>query len=169
MSYSLHRYGSGQGKRLARFVLPIACRTYAQWVDAAPARAWARFEHGVQAWNARLDDPFTHVLVCERTNGSIAACAFVQITGETAYFGGLYVEDTGRGLATSLREERLRIARESGARTALMVIRRTNEPARILAEKAGFSVVGEKPCALLPTVPRLVYAMALDAPARMSA
>ncbi|WP_313675143.1 GNAT family N-acetyltransferase [Mycolicibacterium sp.] len=127
----------------------------------------------VRARRAGLERPpadsSTHVLVCERPAGSIAACAFVQITEETAYFGGLYVEDVGRGLGTMLVTERLRIARESGARTALMLVRQTNEPARNHAEKAGFSVVGEKPCQLVSTVPRLVYAMALDAPALVPA
>lgn len=124
----------------------------------------AQTEHGAEAWNARLRDPSTHVLVHERPDGSIAACAFVRICEETAYFGGLYVEDAGRGLGRMLRDERLRIARESGARIALMMVRQANEPARVHAEKAGFSVVGEDPCTFLSTVPRLVYAMALDAP-----
>lgn len=158
----LCRYESGQGERLSRFVLPIACRTYSQWIGTASARAWARSEHGVEAWNERLADPATHVLAYERADRTIAACAFVRVSDETAYLGGLYVEDVGRGLGRMLRDERLRIARESGARTALMLVRQTNEPARIHAEKAGFAVVGVKPCQLVSTVPRLVYAMALE-------
>ena len=165
MSYKLCRYELGQGEKLNRFVLPIASRTYAKWVDTAAARAWAQSEHGVAAWNARLEDASTHVLVYERPDESIAACAFVRVTDETAYFGGLYVEDVGRGLGRMLRDERLRIGRESGARTALMLVRQTNELARTHAEKAGFAMVGQQPCTLLSTVPRLVYAMTLNTPA----
>ena len=165
MDYKLCRYEAGEGEKLNRFVVPIASRTYAEWVDVGSARAWARSEHGVEAWNARLNDPSTHVLVYERPDESIAACAFVRISDGTAYFGGLYVEDTGCGLGRMLRDERLRIGRESGARTALMLVRQTNEPARTHAEKAGFAMIGEEPCPVLSTVPRLVYAMALNVPA----
>lgn len=49
-----------------------------------------------------------------------------------------------------------------------MLIRQTNEPARSHAEKAGFALAGEEPCALLSTVPRLVYAMTLNAAALQS-
>ena len=159
MSYKLCRYEPGQGDMLSRFVLPIAGRTYAKWVDTASAHEWARSEHGVHAWNARLADSSTYVLVYERPDESIAACAFVRITDEMAYLGGLYVEDIGRGLGRMLRDERLRIGRHAGARTAVMLVRQTNEPARNHAEKAGFSMVGEESCTQLPTVPRLVYAM----------
>lgn len=169
MNYRLCRYESGQGEKLNRFVLPIASRTYAKWTDPASARAWARSEHGVEAWDARLGDPSTHVLVYERPDESVAACAFVRIAGETAHLGGLYVEDVGCGLGRMLRDERLRIGRESGARTALMLVRQANEPARAHAEKAGFALLGEDPCTLLSTLPRLVYAMALDAPVLLPA
>lgn len=163
MNHTLCRYTSGQGAKLARFVLPIAIRTYAKWVDPESASAWAHSEHGVDAWDARLDDATTHVLAFERPDQSVAACAFVRVTAETAYFGGLYVEDGGRGLGSSLSAERVRISCESGARTAVMLIRETNAPARALAEKAGFVMVAEEPCARLSSVPRLLYAMPLDA------
>lgn len=156
------RYTSGQGENLARFALPIATRTYAKWVDPASAREWAHAEHGADAWNARLADPATHVLACERPDGSIAACAFVRLSGGTAHFGGLYVADAGSGLGTRLCDERLRISRDAGARTAYMLIRATNAPARALAEKAGFAVAHEDPCPRLASVPRLVYTMPLD-------
>lgn len=165
VSYRVRRYEPGQGDKLADFVLPIATRTYAEWVEPVSAAIWARAEHGAAAWAARLDDATTHVLVCERTDGSIAACAFVRITGETAFFGGLYVEDVACGLGSLLRDERLRIGRQAGARTAVMLIRQTNGPARILAEKAGFEMVGEDPCTRLATVQRLVYQKSLNAPA----
>ena len=163
MSYTLGRYKLGQGAKLASFVLPIASRTYAKWVDPESASAWARSEHGMEAWTARLGDARTHVLVCERPDGSIAACAFVRVTDGVAHFGGLYVEDVGCGLGRRLCDERLRISREAGAHTAVMLIRKTNEPARALAAKAGFSMVDEDPCARLSTVPRLVYEMRLNA------
>lgn len=159
------RYAAGRGEKLAQFVLPIATRTYANWVDAGSAVAWANSEHGVDAWNARLADPGTHVLACERPDDSLAACAFVRISGATARFGGLYVADAGRGLGSRLSAERLRISREAGARTAYMLIRATNTPARALAEKAGFAMAHEDPCARLASVPRLVYTMALEVPA----
>lgn len=165
VSYTLHRYEPGTGDKLAGFVLPIATRTYANWADPLAAGVWARSEHGADAWNARLEDAATHVLVCERADASIAACAFVRIREATAFFGGLYVEDVGCGLGTQLRDERLRISREAGARTAVMLIRETNAPARILAEKAGFETVGDDPCTRLSTVHRLVYEKPLDAPA----
>lgn len=161
----MRRYESGQGDKLAGFVLPIATRTYAEWVDQVSAAVWAGSEHGAAAWAARLDDPTTHVLVCERADGSIAACAFIRITGETAFFGGLYVQDVACGLGSLLRDERLRIGREAGARTAVMLIRETNGPARMLAEKAGFEMAGEDPCSRLATVRRLVYEKPLNAPA----
>lgn len=161
----MRRYTSGQGEGLARFVLPIATRTYAKWVDPASARDWAHSEHGVDAWNLRLDDPATHVLVFERLDESIAACAFVRLRGETAHFGGLYVEDVGCGLGRMLSGERLHISREAGARTAFMLIRATNAPARALAAKAGFVMAHEDPCVRLTTVPRLVYTMSLESPA----
>lgn len=161
MAYTLCRYGPGREAKLARFALPIAIRTYAKWVDSPSATAWAHLEHGADAWNARLVDATTHVLVCERPDESIAACAFVRIADHTAHFGGLYVEDAGRGLGTLLRDERLRISRETGARTAVMLIRETNEPARALAAKAGFTMVDVRPCTQLSAVPRLVYAMPL--------
>lgn len=163
MSYTLRRYESGQADELAEFVLPIATRTYANWVDPIAAGVWADAEHGTAAWNSRLDDASTHVVVCERTDGSIAACAFVRISDSTAFLGGLYVEDVSCGLGTLLRDERLRIGREAGALTAVMLIRETNGPARKLAEKAGFEMVAEDPCARLSTVPRLLYAKPLDA------
>lgn len=157
MDYTLHRYGPGQAVTLAGFVLPIAGRTYARWVDAASADIWALSEHGVRSWISRLNDAATHVLVYERPGASVAACAFVRIRDTTAHFGGLYVQDAGRGLGTSLYAERLRICRESDARTAEMVIRQTNGPTRALAAKAGFTVAGEDPCTRLSTVPRLRY------------
>ena len=162
VGYTLFRYGIGQGEKLAHFVLPIATRTYAKWVDAASARTWASSEHGADAWNTRLDNPATHVLACERGDSSVAACAFVRVTDGTAYFGGLYVEDTGRGLGSRLRDERLRISHEAGAHTAVMLIRQTNEPARLLAERAGFEVVGTDACTRLSAVPRLRYAKSLQ-------
>jgi L-amino acid N-acyltransferase YncA len=165
----MRRYESGQGDKMAAFVLPIATRTYAEWVDPASAELWARSEHGAGAWTARLDDATTHVLVCERTDGSIAACAFVRISGETAFFGGLYVQDVGCGLGSLLRDERLRISSDAGARTAVMLIRETNAPARMLAQKAGFEMDGEDPCTRLSTVPRLVYRKPLNAPALVPA
>jgi L-amino acid N-acyltransferase YncA len=163
VSYTLCRYGSGQGDKLADFVLPIASRTYAEWVDPQSAWGWAIAEHGAHVWSARLDDASTHVLVCERPDASMAACAFVRIRETTAFFGGLYVADVARGLGTLLRDERLRISREAGARTAVMLIRETNRPARILATKAGFEMVGEDPCTSLTAVPRLVYEKPLEA------
>lgn len=165
----MRRYGSGPADKLACFVLPIAARTYADWVDPESADRWARSEHGVDAWRARLESVGTHVLVCERPDVSIAACAFVRVTDRTAFLGGLYVEDTGRGLGSRLRDARLRIGSAAGADTAVMLIRETNLPARILAEKAGFEVRGHDPCTRLATVPRLVYAKALNAPALVSA
>ena len=150
-------------------MLPIATRTYAKWVDPASAGQWAESEHGADSWNARLDDSQTHVLAFERPDGSVAACAFVRLRGETAHFGGLYVQDAGCGLGRQLCDERLRISREAGVRTAFMLIRATNEPARALAGKAGFSMAHEEPCARLATVPRLVYTMPLEAPALLPA
>lgn len=79
MSYTLRRYHAGHGERLAQFVLPIAGRTYANWVDPDLAHSWATSEHGAESWNLRLADPATHVLAVERTDTSIAACAFVRI------------------------------------------------------------------------------------------
>ena len=169
MGYTVARYGIGQAERLAHFVLPIAVRTYAKWVDRESASAWAQTEHDARAWNSRLADPSTHVLAAEREDASIAACAFVRLTAETAFFGGLYVEDTGRGLGALLRDERIRISREAGARAALMLIRETNAPARALAEKAGFTTVGEDPCTRLAAVPRLVYRLPLSTPALTTA
>lgn len=169
MGYTLRRYGTGQAERLARFVVPIASRTYARWVGDQSASGWARDEHGTGAWTARLADANTHVLVSERTDGSIAACGFVRIADHTAHFGGLYVEDVGVGLGRLLRDERLRISREAGAHTAVMLIRESNGPARLLAEKAGFQQVGEDTCARLSTVPRLVYSMPLSTPALIPA
>lgn len=159
------RCGIGQAERLASFVLPIAVRTYAKWVEPQSASTWAETEHGARAWDSRLADPATHVVAVERENDSIAACAFVRLTTETAFFGGLYVEDTGRGLGSFLRDERIRISREAGALTALMLIRETNAPARALAEKAGFAMVAEDPCTRLAAVPRLVYRLTLNLPA----
>lgn len=164
MSYSLHRYRSGQGETLARFVVPIATRTYARWVALESAGLWAAAEHGTPAWQTRLDDPATHVLVYERPNASIAACAFIRLSRDTAYLGGLYVEDVGCGLGRRLLDERLRIGREFGARTAVMLIRETNTPARVLAEKAGFEATEEDPCGRLSMVRRLVYRRRLAAP-----
>ena len=169
MGYSLRRYSPGQGDKLAEFVLPIATRTYSNWVGPVAAGMWAESEHGAGAWNSRLDDESTHVLVCERADGSIAACAFVRIASGTAFFGGLYVADVSRGLGTLLRDERLRISREAGAATAVMLIRETNVPARKLAERAGFELVAEDPCARLSAVPRLLYAKPLEAPALLPA
>ena len=63
MGYTLFRYGIGQGEKLAHFVLPIATRTYAKWVDAASARTWASSEHGADAWNTRLDNPAKRIIV----------------------------------------------------------------------------------------------------------
>lgn len=163
MSYSLHRYAPGQAEKLARFVVPIAIRTYAKWVDADSASVWADAEHGVAAWQARLDDSATHVLVYERSDGSIAACGFVRVNPDAAYFGGLYVEDVGCGLGRRLLDERLRIGRESGALRAVMLIRETNTPARTLAQKAGFEAIDHDPCGRLSTVPRLVYTKRLNA------
>lgn len=163
MGYTLRRYTSGQADELARFVVPIASRTYAKWVDHDSARLWAGAEHGVLAWHDRLADPATHVLVYERPDGSVAACGFVRLHGDTAYLGGLYVEDAGRGLGTLLLDERLRIGRECGAQTAVMLIRETNTPARVLAQKAGFEAIDQDPCGRLSTVPRLVYAKRLTA------
>ncbi len=163
MSYSLRRYASGQAEMLARFVVPIASRTYAKWVDHDSAALWAGAEHGAPAWAERLDDVATHVLVYERPEGSIAACAFVRIRADTAYLGGLYVEDVGRGLGRLLLDERLRIGRESGALTAVMLIRETNTPARVLAQKAGFEAIAQDPCGRLSAVPRLVYTKRLTA------
>lgn len=163
MSYSLHRYASGQAEKLARFVVPIASRTYANWVDPESASRWADAEHGVPAWEVRLDDSATHVLVFERTDASIAACGFVRVSADTAYLGGLYVEDTGCGLGRRLLAERLRIGHESGALTAFMLIRETNTPARVLAQKAGFEAIDQDPCGRLSTVPRLVYTKRLTA------
>lgn len=164
MGYTLCRYGLSQAENLARFVVPIASRTYAKWIEAAAAGEWAGVEHGVQAWTLRLEDPATHVLAFERPDASIAACAFVRISGEVAHFGGLYVEDVARGLGGRLRDERLRISLEAGAKTAVMRIRESNAPARALAEKAGFTIVEEDPCARLSAVRRLVYAKPLDVP-----
>ena len=169
MGYTLSRYAFGQGERRARFVVPIASSTYAKWADPASASDWASVEHGTQAWDSRLGDASTHVLVCERDDASVAGCAFVRLTEETAFFGGLYVEDTGRGLGRWLRDERLRISRDAGSRTAMMLIRESNAPARALAEKAGFVMVAEDPCTRLSTVPRLVYTMPLNAPALIPA
>lgn len=169
MTYSLRRYTSGQAEKLARFVVPIASRTYAKWVDHGSAILWADAEHGVPAWEARLEDPATHVLVYERTDGSIAACGFIRLGAETAYLGGLYVEDAGRGLGTQLLEERLRIGRESGVATAVMLIRETNTPARLLAEKAGFEAIDQDPCGRLSSVPRLVYSKRIGAAMPVSA
>lgn len=163
MRYSLHRYAPGRAGKLARFVVPIASRTYAEWVDLSLATLWAGVEHGVSAWDARLGDSATHVLVFERPDTSIAACGFVRVTDESAYLGGLYVEDVGRGLGSRLIDERLRIGRESGAPTATMLIRETNTPARVLAEKAGFAATDHAPCGRLSTVPRLVYTQRLNA------
>lgn len=163
------RYGLGQAESLARFVVPIASRTYAMWADPVSAGAWASVEHGVHAWTSRLEDMATHVLAFERPDTSIAACAFVRISEGVAHFGGLYVEDVARGLGGRLGDERLRISREAGARTAMMRIRESNAPARALAEKAGFSMVDEDPCARLSGVRRLVYAKPLDAPALVPA
>ena len=163
MSYSLHRYASGHAEKLARFVVPIAARTYARWVDDEAAIRWAGTEHGVQAWQARLDDSATHVLAYERPDGSIAACAFIRLRAETAFLGGLYVADVGCGLGRRLLDERLRIGREAGALSAVMLIREANTPARILAHKAGFEAVDHDPCGRLSTVPRLVYRKRLDA------
>ncbi len=163
MGYSLHRYAPGQAEKLARFVVPIAIRTYAKWVDDDSASVWAGTEHGAAAWQARLDDSATHVMVYERPDGSIAASGFVRVRAETAYLGGLYVQDVGRGLGRRLLDERLIIGRESGARTAVMLIRETNTPARLLAQKAGFEAVDHDPCGRLSTVPRLVYTKRLDA------
>lgn len=163
MSYSLQRYTSGRADALARFVVPIATRTYAKWTDHDSASLWADAEHGRIAWADRLADPATHVLVCERPDNSIAACGFVRLGAETAYLGGLYVEDVGRGLGTLLLDERLRIGRESGARTAVMRIRETNTPARVLAQRAGFDVIDEDPCGQLSNVPRLLYSKELTA------
>ena len=162
MSYSLHRSAPGQAEKLARFVVPSASRTDAKWVDHDSASLWAGAEHGVSAWEVRLNDSATHVLVFERTNGSIAACGFVRVSGDTAYLGGLYVEDVGCGLGRRLLDERLRIGRESGALTAVMLVRETNTPARILAQKAGFEAIDQNPCGRLSTVPRLVYTKRLD-------
>lgn len=163
MNYTLCRYGPGRSADLARFVVPIAGETYARWVGHCAAVGWAHSEHGVDAWDVRLADPSTHVLVCERPDGSIAACGFLRITADTAHLGGLYVGDVARGLGTRLCEERLKISRAAGARTAVMFIRETNTPARALAEKAGFSVVDQRPCERLSTVTRLLYSMSLDA------
>jgi len=163
MSYSLHRYRPGQAETLARFVVPIASRTYAKWVDHNSATLWALSEHGMAAWTARLDDPATHVLVYQRPDASIAACAFVRLSRDAAYLGGLYVEDVGRGLGRRLLDERLRIGGEFGAMSAVMLIRETNTPARILAEKAGFEVTDEDPCGRLSAVRRLVYRRRLAA------
>lgn len=169
MKYEMRRYESGQAEKLAAFAVPIASRTYANWTDPASAGAWALSEHGATAWEARLSDPATHVLVCERPDFSIAACAFVRIGDDTAYLGGLYVEDVACGLGTRLRDERLRIGREAGVRTASMLIRETNAPARILAERAGFEIVDVEPCSRLSTVPRLRYSMRLTAPSLLPA
>lgn len=169
MTYAMSRYAHGQGEKLARFVLPIASRTYAEWVDPVSASAWAGAEHGAQQWNARLRDSSTHVLVCERDDTSIAACAFVRLTEETAFFGGLYVEDVGRGLGRWLCDERIRISREAGAGAAMMLIRESNLPARTLAAKTGFIAVAEDPCTRLAAVPRLVYRMTLTSPALIPA
>lgn len=169
MGYTLRRYEPDQGEKLAEFVLPIATRTYANWVDPAAAGVWAQSEHGARAWNSRLDDESTHVLVCERADASIAACAYVRINFGTAFFGGLYVGEISRGLGTLLRDERLRISRDAGASTAVMLIRGTNTPARRLAEKAGFEFVAEEPCSRLSTVPRLLYAKPLAVPALLPA
>lgn len=163
MGYSLSRYRCGQADKLAGFVVPIASRTYAKWVDHESASCWAGAEHGHAAWERRLADPATHVLAYERPNGSIAACGFVRVTGSTAHLGGLYVEDTGRGLGTLLLDERQRIGLESGAQTAVMLVRETNKPARLLVEKAGFNVVDQDPCGRLSTVRRLVYSKRLTA------
>lgn len=165
MGYTLRRYRPGQAGTLAAFVVPIATRTYADWVDPHSAGVWADSEHGLDAWNARLADPATHVLVYERDDGSVAACAFVRISAETAFLGGLYVQDIACGLGTGLRDERVRLARDAGARTAVMLIREANGPARLLAERAGFDMVGEDPCTRLSTVPRLIYSKTLEAPA----
>jgi ribosomal protein S18 acetylase RimI-like enzyme len=169
MNYSLRRYTSGQAEKLARFVVPIASRTYANWVDESSAALWAGLEHGVSSWTARLDDSATHVLAYERPDTSLAACGFVRLRDDTAYLGGLYVEDAGRGLGSMLIDERLRIGRESGALTAVMLIRETNTPARVLASKAGFDAVGEDPCGRLSMVPRLVYTKRLNASVAVSA
>lgn len=163
MSYSLRRYGLGQAEKLARFVVPIASRTYARWVDEDSASRWAVTEHGVPAWETRLDDPATHVLVYERPDASIAACGFIRLSRDTAYLGGLYVEDVGCGLGRMLLNERLNIGRDFGAQTAVMLIRETNTPARVLAEKAGFEATEEDPCGRLSTVRRLVYRRRLTA------
>jgi GNAT superfamily N-acetyltransferase len=163
MSYSMRRYASGQAEKLARFAVPVASRTYAKWVAPDSAAMWADAEHGIAAWTARLDDPATHVLVFERPDGSIAACGFVAVREDTAHLGGLYVEDVGRGLGRGLLDERLRIGRESGAVTAVMLIRETNTPARVLAQKAGFEAKHQDPCGLLSTVPRLVFTKRLSA------
>jgi L-amino acid N-acyltransferase YncA len=163
MGYSLRRYAPGQADKLARFVVPIARRTYAKWVDDDSARLWADAEHGAAAWGERLDDPATHVLVYERADGSIAACAFVRLRADSAYLGGLYVEDVGCGLGRGLLDERLRIGRAAGALTATMLIRETNTPARVLATKAGFEAIDQDPCGRLSTVPRLVYTKRLNA------
>lgn len=169
MNYTLCRYTPHQAGKLAAFVLPIAGRTYARWVDPVSARAWALSEHGVDAWGARLGDTATHVLAYERPDASVAACAFVRITDTTAHFGGLYVQDAGCGLGTLLYTERLRISRESGVHTAVMLIRATNGPARALAEKAGFTAAGEDPCSQLSSVPRMRYSMQLETPALVPA
>jgi len=169
MSYSLRRYESGQAVKLARFVVPIASRTYGKWVDHDSASLWAGAEHGVPAWEVRVNDPATHVLVFERSDASIAACGFVRISADTAYLGGLYVEDVGCGLGRRLLDERLRIGRQSGALTAFMLIRETNTPARVLAQKAGFEAIDQDPCGRLSTVPRLVYTKRLTAGARVPA
>jgi L-amino acid N-acyltransferase YncA len=164
MSYSLRRYGLGQADKLARFVVPIASRTYARWADPDSAGRWAAAEHGVPAWKTRLDDPATHVLVYERPDASIAACGFIRLSRDTAYLGGLYVEDVGCGLGRRLLAERLRIGRDFGAQTAVMLIRETNAAARVLAEKAGFEAIEEDPCGRLSAVRRLVYRRPLAAP-----
>ena len=169
MSYSLRRYRPGQAEKLARFVVPIASRTYASWVDPDSASLWAAAEHGVPAWAARLDDTATHVLVYERRDASIAACAFIRLSRDTAYFGGLYVEDVGCGLGRLLLDERLRIGHDFGAQSAVMLIRETNTRARVLAEKAGFEATAEDPCGRLSTVRRLVYRRPLAAAVPVSA
>jgi len=110
---------------------------------AAFTNPWTR---DMFLWEIKNSD-VSYIYVLRTSNEPVAAFCSFWLVFDELHINNLAVwpELRRQGVATALLSHVLRQATRMGARRATLEVRRSNEPARTLYERAGFSVAGIRP------------------------
>jgi ribosomal-protein-alanine N-acetyltransferase len=97
-------------------------------------------------WEINNSD-VSHIYVLKTPEHAVAAFCSFWLVFDELHINNLAVrpELRGRGLGAALIDHVLREGARLGARRATLEVRRSNEPARRLYERAGFTLAGTRP------------------------